>query len=559
MLHRTLLAAAWVALWIALGLPTAALAQLTLDWMPRDDLNPTLPDGITVFEATSTSPAIKAWYVRADLAALADSTWTVRALLSDEGTEPVTAFAEDADAFVAINGGYFGGGQSFSLVAEGGDVVTPNIKALTRGADTYYPTRGAFGLLEGSPMPADVAWIYDVDGTQYAYPQPSPNTQAQAQPQPDASFPDGGAPWPVVTGIGGGPVLVENGQPMITWEEEVFFGSGIGAVSDFQPRTALGYTAAGDLLLMVVDGRQGASRGVSLTELADLMIDLNAVEALNLDGGGSSTLTVGTTLINRPEGGTAQRPVASALLLAPPAAAEQDTTSLFFDTGDACCYRETGDWFASANTPFYGGTEARLNAAGTGADRAVFTFVDIETDRYTVDAWWVPSTVNRATDTPYTIYHGGDSTTVRVDQTDPATLGQWNRLGTFDLAAGDSVVVTDDASGPADPSFVVVDAIRLQPATSTARDDAPATPSQAPLTVYPNPSRGLITLVLAQHTTVPVRGTVVDLLGRVVHRFEGPAARHQEFALDLSSLAAGLYVIRVQASDGWCHQPVILH
>jgi len=64
---------------------------------------------------------------------------------------------------------------------------------------------------------------------------------------------------------------------------------------------------------MVVDGRQTVSRGVSLEELAQLMLDVGAVEALNLDGGGSSTLVVNGVLLNRPTGGVFQREVMSAL------------------------------------------------------------------------------------------------------------------------------------------------------------------------------------------------------------------------------------------------------
>jgi hypothetical protein len=60
------------------------------------------------------------------------------------------------------------------------------------------------------------------------------------------------------------------------------------------PRTGIGLDASGNrLIMMVVDGRQpGYSEGVSLRELADLMIEFGADTAMNLDGGGSSTLAV---------------------------------------------------------------------------------------------------------------------------------------------------------------------------------------------------------------------------------------------------------------------------
>lgn len=59
------------------------------------------------------------------------------------------------------------------------------------------------------------------------------------------------------------------------------------------PRTAIGITNDNKLLLVTVDGRQpGTSEGIPLDELAQLMIELGAVQAINLDGGGSTTMTI---------------------------------------------------------------------------------------------------------------------------------------------------------------------------------------------------------------------------------------------------------------------------
>ena len=86
------------------------------------------------------------------------------------------------------------------------------------------------------------------------------------------------------------------------------------AVADqLHPRTALGITAAGDLVMATVDGRQsGYSAGVDLEELAELMLSRGAVQALNMDGGGSTTMAVRlpgdpeASLVNRPSGGREQ-------------------------------------------------------------------------------------------------------------------------------------------------------------------------------------------------------------------------------------------------------------
>ncbi|MBM7691665.1 uncharacterized protein YigE (DUF2233 family)/predicted phosphodiesterase [Peribacillus deserti] len=82
--------------------------------------------------------------------------------------------------------------------------------------------------------------------------------------------------------LGGNAILVKNGQ--------IYQTPKTGA--DKEPRTAVGIKKDGDVFFAVVDGRQEPySSGISMPDLAQLMIDLGAVNALNLDGGGSSTFT----------------------------------------------------------------------------------------------------------------------------------------------------------------------------------------------------------------------------------------------------------------------------
>ena len=83
------------------------------------------------------------------------------------------------------------------------------------------------------------------------------------------------------------------------------------------PRTAVGYTADDRAILLVTDGRQVASQGFSLPEMAQVMINLGCTEAINLDGGSGSQMAVNNQLINRPGGGTYQRPVTSFLAVVP--------------------------------------------------------------------------------------------------------------------------------------------------------------------------------------------------------------------------------------------------
>ena len=114
--------------------------------------------------------------------------------------------------------------------------------------------------------------------------------------------------WDVKEAIHAGPVLMRNGRMNVTTEQEVFFNTPVDGV---QPRSAIGYKKNGDVVMMVVDGRQVDSRGVYLKELAMLMSQFDCEEAINLDGGGSSALVINGKLINSPLGLKSEREVMS--------------------------------------------------------------------------------------------------------------------------------------------------------------------------------------------------------------------------------------------------------
>ena len=113
----------------------------------------------------------------------------------------------------------------------------------------------------------------------------------------------------VQTAIGGGPVLVADGksrqrQPLGKPDH----------LHARNPRTAIGWNAR-EIFFVVVDGRKkDLSIGMTLPELADLMIHLRCHDAMNLDGGGSTTLWLSGKVVNHPSGG-AERQVANALVL----------------------------------------------------------------------------------------------------------------------------------------------------------------------------------------------------------------------------------------------------
>jgi hypothetical protein len=132
----------------------------------------------------------------------------------------------------------------------------------------------------------------------------------------------GSAPLAPGTGVvNGGPRLLSNSEPDITayaegfvWPENPEFYYRFGVRRN--PRTLAGVTPEGTLLLVAVDGRQpGYSVGASFEESARIMQALGAEEAVNLDGGGSTTITIGEELMNRPSDPAGERPIGDALVL----------------------------------------------------------------------------------------------------------------------------------------------------------------------------------------------------------------------------------------------------
>lgn len=123
-----------------------------------------------------------------------------------------------------------------------------------------------------------------------------------------------GDEWDKTTyAIGAGPRLLRNGNVSLTSKEEHFPAD---ITTGRAPRTAVGVTKDGHILLLVVDGRQKYSVGMTLQELALLLQEYGAVDAMNLDGGGSSEMYVTGRVVNKPSDGR-ERSVGDALIIVP--------------------------------------------------------------------------------------------------------------------------------------------------------------------------------------------------------------------------------------------------
>lgn len=182
-------------------------------------------------------------------------------------------------------------GTECLLIAEAGTVlpIRPGLRSAFRlqsvhsGGNTPIPTNGVV-----LSLPAK----HGVSPTQTA---PGSLWTLSTETQPDLKD--------AQTALGGGPALLKEGQPTQFQSSDAR-----------HPRSAIGWNAE-FFFLVQVDGRQpGLSVGMSLAELAAHLRRLGCTDALNLDGGGSSTLWARGQVMNTPSEGS-ERPMGNALLI----------------------------------------------------------------------------------------------------------------------------------------------------------------------------------------------------------------------------------------------------
>lgn len=266
-----------------------------------------LPTGVQLFRGTRELPKLRAYYFKIDLT---NEHLALRPYLFAE-PKVVAESARDVEAVVAINGGFFGGSTSYSAVISDGEILARNIGAVTRAGISLPVMRSLFYVTQDNAPHID--WIAHYDGTlagTYAFDQCLTYQANDTQPQKILSKTLGTPLQNVSQAMGGGPRLLRKGQPSITYNEEVFWGSGVG-YENRDPRSAIGYTADQHLILFVADGRQPElSVGLSLPGLAKVMKSIGCVEAMALDGGGSTQLATLHGAVNNP---SEQRKVPSIL------------------------------------------------------------------------------------------------------------------------------------------------------------------------------------------------------------------------------------------------------
>lgn len=297
----------------------AANTGAAMRWVSVDgDFGP-LPEGVHVYRTTDSldgRPEV-AYYVSAPLK---DRRLVYTAQVGyGKRLTPAQYYQQENQPLLVINTSFFSFATNGNLnvVVRDGKMLAHNQPSRRTRKDSlvwHYTTRSALGITKGRK--ADVAWLYTDTAERWPYAFEDDPVMAQGAdsiPTLAALNNSHWRRWKMETAVGGGPVLVHDGKIRVTNEEEGLF---IRGEKDLHPRSAIGYTRDGRIIVLAVQGRTpGIAAGVTLSQEAKMLRDLGCWEALNLDGGGSSCMLVNGKETIHPSDKGGERPVPAVFLI----------------------------------------------------------------------------------------------------------------------------------------------------------------------------------------------------------------------------------------------------
>ena len=181
-----------------------------------------------------------------------------------------------------------------------------------RGDTLLFVRRGAVRAASGTPIPQDGAVLSGYGARTPAITSLAEGDTARVVISTLPRLAGGRLPSTV---LGGWPRIIHNGKNVApntaTTEGTISRNAEVR-----HPRTAVAHSRDGNVILLVaVDGRSTASVGMTLTELADLLRRRGAWQAMNFDGGGSTTMLVRDSMVTTPSDAAGERAVGNALFL----------------------------------------------------------------------------------------------------------------------------------------------------------------------------------------------------------------------------------------------------
>jgi hypothetical protein len=306
-----------------------------VQWHLVDSVNANLPASMQLYYTNDSldGKPNKAYYIKAKL--------NDKHLLFDVDTTlgrrltPSQYYEKNGKPLLVVNGTFFNfdKNQNLNVVVKNGKVLSHNIKTVQRKVnnknETYAINRSAIGI--NKKRIPDIAWLATDSSSNTILARQAMDSTCNAiiatdvQPRvlrkmnkkytKEWQRRNNLHRWKMQTAIGGGPVLVQQGQPQIYNEQEKLFDGKTGQI-DKHPRTAMGYTFDGYLIIMVIEGRYpGIAEGASLQQEAKLLAKIGCLEALNLDGGGSSCMLINGKETIKPSEKGQQRPTPAVFII----------------------------------------------------------------------------------------------------------------------------------------------------------------------------------------------------------------------------------------------------
>lgn len=297
-------------------------ARSQWNWKNMDALYQPLPKGVHVFmtnDSVEGKPNI-AYYVSADLKDRSlDFTTQVG---NGKRFTPTQYFEQEGKPLVVVNCTFFEfvHNSNLNVVIKEGKMLAYQQHTINgKGKDTLtyrHPFGSAIGITQ--KRNADVAWLYTDSSEAIAFASqraiPAFKDSIAKHPMQEMLQKGEFRKWEVETAVGGGPVLIQDGEIKIANNEELKFTG--KAIDDKHPRTAMGYTKNGQLILLVIEGRHpNIAEGATLTQEARMLKQIGCLEALNLDGGGSSSLLINGKPTITPTDKEGQRPVPAVFMI----------------------------------------------------------------------------------------------------------------------------------------------------------------------------------------------------------------------------------------------------
>ncbi len=420
--------------------------------------------GITLLEYRASSPATDVMVAEIDLCAAGISVETTKASSS---LQTASSWASDQGLQLAVNGDFYrtgpvqvygdaiGQGVAWPLEQTGLDPAY--------SADWFYEDYGFLAFRHDEATFTHTRWVKD-------------NLTVASGHAPGTIAPE--APSGTLSLVSGFPELVVDGQARTCVDPTDNCFPDRSDMQDRHPRTAAGLSQDGATLWMVaVDGRTSSNTGMYGSELADLMGQLGAWQAFNLDGGGSTQMWVeGSGTVNGAvsnNGGNGVRSVANHLGVRATGSGRPSHCPTEPACGTISPLGGTVDELSDCFSLFGPDIYWRDESAGDGGH--LYWTNAWNTDQPANWAWWrleleeageyevefyADPTFSVFPETRYVLVAGGVEHELLVDQ---GQASGWTSLGTYDFTLGGEqyLAVYDDGSGVAADQHVVADAIRL--------------------------------------------------------------------------------------------------